>query len=344
MTKIEFDTKTAGSAEMLAVLKEPEFVIDSGEFKGKSVVSSEQFTPAAIGQLMEVTRQIEKMQAKELLEILPGWRAAVLFYEPSSRTYSSFMFAAMGLGMNTVGYLGMVDISSVSKGETIADTVKIFGGYSHVLIMRHPEKTAALEAALNSPVPVINGGSGTFEHPTQALLDYYTILKETKFRDPRSLHYCFVGDLAKGRTVHSLTKLLAKMGAGRDGSYFSFVSPEVVKLPESLRFWLTDQGVHVYETNDLEEVAPYADIVYMTRVQKERFVNLDEYELARMGSKLTAETLKILPKDAVIMHPLPRVDEIAVEVDSDSRAAYFRQANNGLPVRMALLALVLGAK
>jgi aspartate carbamoyltransferase catalytic subunit len=227
------------------------------------------------------------------------------------------------------------EFSSAAKGETLEDTIRIVSGYSDVIVLRHNEEGAARRAAAVSDVPVINAGDGKGQHPTQALLDVYTIKDELGGLDGISV--AMVGDLANGRTVRSLAYLLSKF---RDVTIW-FVAPPQVAMGDDIKAHLDEHGVRWRETQDLDQVLPQVDVVYQTRIQKERFAAEADYLGLKGIYRLDAEAMKRLRRDAIVMHPLPRVDEIAPEVDNDPRAAYFRQARNGLHIRMALLDMVL---
>jgi aspartate carbamoyltransferase catalytic subunit len=260
---------------------------------------------------------------------------AALFYEPSTRTRLSFEAAMLRLGGRTMGTDNAREFSSAAKGETLEDTIRIVSGYSDVIVLRHSEEGAARRAAVVSDVPVINAGDGKGQHPTQALLDVYTIKDELGRLDGVSV--AMVGDLANGRTVRSLAYLLSKY---RDVSIW-FVAPPEVAMRDDIKAHLDEHGVSWRETSDLEEVLPEVDVVYQTRIQKERFERESDYLALKGMYRLDRNAMHRLRPDAVVMHPLPRVDEIAPEVDADPRAAYFRQARNGLHIRMALLDMVL---
>jgi aspartate carbamoyltransferase catalytic subunit len=228
-----------------------------------------------------------------------------------------------------------VQFSSVSKGETLADTVRTLEQYSDAIVLRHPQNGSAQLAADYAKVPILNAGDGTGEHPTQALLDLFTIGDELGKVD--GLKVAMVGDLRYGRTVHSLTKLLLHFDVS-----LRFVSPEILRLPLSIMNQVIDAGVKVRETHDVVDVIENADVLYVTRVQKERFSDLAQYEEVKDHYEITPELMEQAKEKMVIMHPLPRVGEIHYAVDDDPRAAYFRQVQNGMFVRMALLAAVLG--
>lgn len=254
---------------------------------------------------------------------------ANLFYEPSTRTSSSFAAAMYRLGGQVIS-INDVQYSSVAKGETLEDTIRTLGQYADAIVLRHPEVGTSALAASVSNVPIINAGDGIGEHPTQALLDLYTIISEFGAID--RLTITLVGDLKNGRTVHSLAKLLNHFDVT-----LKFVAPKSLQFPEDLARELTNAFTTSEELDALEDT----DILYVTRVQKERFDSLEAYEAVKNSYVITNETLKELKASARIMHPLPRVGEIASEVDSDPRAAYFRQVQNGLYVRMALFDLLL---
>jgi aspartate carbamoyltransferase catalytic subunit len=261
---------------------------------------------------------------------------ASLFYEESTRTRFSFESAMLRLGGSVISTENARQFSSVSKGETLEDTIRILNGYADVIVMRHYESGAARRAADVSTVPVINAGDGTGQHPTQAFLDLYTIQKELGHIDDLSI--AVVGDLANGRTVRSLCYLLAKY---RNVRIF-MVAPTVVAMREDIKSYLVRHDVRFREETDLAKIAPEVDVVYQTRIQKERFARPEEYDAARGVYIVDRRLIGLMKPDAIVMHPLPRVDEIAVEVDDDPRAAYFRQAQNGLFIRMALLSGCLG--
>ncbi len=262
---------------------------------------------------------------------LRGKILAALFYEPSTRTRLSFEAAMLRLGGEVITAEG-IQFSSLYKGETIEDTIRMVGGYADIIAMRHPEQGSADRAAAVSPIPFINAGDGPGQHPTQALLDLYTIQKECAKID--GLHIAMVGDLRYGRTVHSLSFLLGLYPNVR----FTFVSPDELTMPEKVTGFLDGKQIGYVQSSELSD-ALKADVIYMTRVQQERFTDHSEYERLKLKFVLTAEKLK--KSKAVILHPLPRVGEISEEVDALPNAAYFRQARNGVPVRMALLEMLL---
>lgn len=261
---------------------------------------------------------------------------ATVFYEPSTRTRFSFESAMLKLGGQVVTTESAGYFSSAVKGETLEDTIRILSGYADAIVLRHSECGAASRAAAVADVPVINAGDGNGEHPTQALLDLYTIRKELGRTD--NLKIGLAGDLLYGRTVHSLIYLLSM---GQKIELF-LISPKELQLPETYLTFLKSKTIPLHITDDLANVLPQLDVLYMTRIQKERFSEAALYEKVKEAFILDAGMMKKLKKSAIVMHPLPRIKEVAAEVDGDCRAAYFRQARNGLYVRMALLSLVLG--
>lgn len=275
----------------------------------------------------------EKNKIKKLLE---DKVVATLFYEPSTRTRLSFESAAVRLGASVISSENASVNSSAFKGETIEDTIRAVEGYSDVIVMRHPEKGSADRAASVSSVPIINGGDGANEHPTQALYDVYTIKKEHGRLD--SLTIVFAGDLLYSRPLRSMIPMLAQY----ENNKFIFASPKELELSHEYTQGLKDQGISFLTINSLEKAMPEADVLYMTRVQKERFANIEDYNKVKDLFLLKPEHLRLMKEKSIIMHPLPRVNEIDPAIDSDPRAAYFREAKNGLYVRMALLLYSLG--
>ncbi|CAN6803612.1 unnamed protein product [Brassica oleracea var. botrytis] len=333
------------------------------EFQLSDVIEGQQFDREMLSAIFDVAREMEKIEkSSSQSEILKGYLMATLFYEPSTRTRLSFESAMKRLGGEVLTTENAREFSSAAKGETLegmsssqlkyptclimfrlnlcgtlfSDTIRTVEGYSDIIVMRHFESGAAKKAAATANIPVINAGDGPGEHPTQALLDVYTIQSEIGKLDGISV--ALVGDLANGRTVRSLAYLLAKF---KDVKIY-LVSPEIVKMKDDIKDYLTLNGVEWEESSDLMEVASKCDVVYQTRIQRERFgERLDLYEAARGKYIVDKALLGVMQKDAVIMHPLPRLDEITADVDADPRAAYFRQAKNGLFIRMALLKLLL---
>ncbi len=257
---------------------------------------------------------------------------ALCFFEPSTRTKMSFDTAAKRLGANTID-MGTVESSSVTKGESLADTVRVIEGYADAIVLRHPSEGAATLAAEFVDVPVINAGDGAGQHPSQTLLDLYTV-RENHGLD--GLTVGIMGDLKYGRTVHSLAAALTNFEVNQH-----FISPESLKLPRSVRFDLHEAGAQLREHTDLEDVLPELDVLYVTRIQKERFPDENEYHRVAGQYRIDAETLAAAREELTVMHPLPRVDEIAADVDASGHARYFEQAHNGVPVRMALLDTLL---
>jgi len=301
------------------------------------VIEAQQFDVSTISRLIQITQDMEKVVSSGGTSQFRGRIMATLFYEPSTRTRFSFEAAMHRLGGSVVSTENAAEFSSVAKGETLEDTVRILNGYADVLVVRHHEVGSAKLAASVSRIPVINAGDGAGQHPTQALLDLYTIHKEIGSID--GLRIAMVGDLAQGRTVRSLAYLLSKYQDVR----IYFVAPPLLKMKEDILGHLREKGVWYTEETDLDKVLPEVNVVYQTRIQKERFGDrIADYEQCRGVYLITSESLRLMKADAIVMHPLPRLDEIAKEVDSDPRAAYFRQAQNGVCVRMALLTMVLG--
>ena len=265
-------------------------------------------------------------------------RLATLFYEPSTRTRLSFESAMLRLGGKTLGFAG-AQLSSASKGETVEDTARVVSNYADVIAMRHPKEGAPLRASRYSRIPVINAGDGGHQHPTQTLTDLMTIRRRKGRLDNLTIGFC--GDLKFGRTVHSLIKSLARY----DNVKFVLISPEELRVPDYIiNEVLEPRGIPYIETRNLEGALPDLDILYMTRVQRERFFNEEDYIRLRDSYILTAEKLNLAPADMAVLHPLPRVNEITLDVDDDPRAAYFEQAQNGVYVRMALIMTLLGLK
>ena len=264
---------------------------------------------------------------------------STLFYEPSTRTRLSFESAMARLGGTVLSTESAGEYSSAAKGETLEDTIRTVEGYADTIILRHFQAGSARRAANAASVPIINAGDGPGQHPTQALLDVYTIQREIGRLDNFSIG--MVGDLANGRTVRSLAYVLSMYNNVK----MYFVAPDVVKMKDDIKDFLTEQGVAWEEVDDLKAVSADVDVLYQTRIQKERFQDRPEdYDKAKGKYIIDDDVMKLLPKNGVVMHPLPRVDEIDPAVDADPRAAYFRQARNGLYVRMALLKLALSSQ
>lgn len=301
------------------------------------VIEAQQFDVPTLNQLFELTEKMERVVAQGGTKGYENRIMATLFYEPSTRTRFSFETAMHRLGGRVISTENAAEFSSVAKGETLEDTIRIMNGYADVIVLRHYEQGAAKRASTVSRVPVINAGDGVGQHPTQALLDLYTIRKEIGTIE--RLRIAMVGDLAQGRTVRSLAYLLSKY----PGVKMYFVAPRLLKMKDDILSHLRERNIWYTEDAVLEKLLSEVDVVYQTRIQKERFANrLAEYEQCRGLYILNEENIRLMKPKAIIMHPLPRLDEITMGVDLDPRAAYFRQAQNGLYVRMALLSMVLG--
>lgn len=324
-------------SSMLGTEIMPSFSVGKKKFELDDIIEAQQFDRDVLSAIFEVAREMEKIEKNSPgSRILKGYLMATLFYEPSTRTRLSFESAMKRLGGEVLTTENAREFSSAAKGETLEDSIRTVEGYSDIIVMRHFESGAAKRAAAIANIPIINAGDGPGQHPSQALLDCYTIEREIGKLD--GIKVGLVGDLANGRTVRSLAYLLAKY----ENVKIYFVSPEVVKMKDDIKEYLTSQGVEWEESADLMEVASKCDVVYQTRIQKERFEDrIDLYEAARGKYIVNQDVLNVMQKHAVVMHPLPRLDEITVDVDADPRAAYFRQAKNGLYIRMALLKLLL---
>jgi len=303
------------------------------EFKGRDIISIKDFSREEINYIFKVARIMEPLASKGS-QMLRGKILATLFYEASTRTRLSFESAMQKLGGSTIGF-AEAEIASVRKGENLADTVRTVENYADVIALRHPLEGAARLAAEFSRVPILNGGSGAEEHPTQALLDLYTMVKERGKVD--GLKIAFAGDLRYGRTVHSLAYALSLY----DVELF-LVSPETLRMRREVLQTIKER-IPVTEKTSLEKIVPLVDVLYVTRIQKERFPDPAEYAKVKGSYRVDLQSLAEAKKDLIILHPLPRVDEIATEVDDTPYARYFQQVRNGIVVRMALLALILGA-
>lgn len=295
------------------------------------VLNADQFTRSDLDAIMARSAEMESIVAAGGSKLCDGKILGALFYEPSTRTRLSFEAAMMRLGGNVVSETD-VTFSSQTKGEVMEDTIRMVGGYADVIAIRTKVKGEAKLAAHYSPVPVLNGGDGAGEHPTQSLLDLFTIAKHHKIGEEK-LKVAFVGDLKYGRTVHSLAKVLRNY----DGVEISFVAPEVIQMPSD---YMQDGDKVNYDLSD--EVITESDVIYDTRMQKERFDDLDQYHSVRNAFIFTPEIVSKMKSTGTLMHPLPRVNEIQQSVDALPQAKYFEQAQNGVPVRMALIAEVLG--
>ncbi|KAG0063782.1 hypothetical protein BGZ89_009634 [Linnemannia elongata] len=309
-------------------------ILNNSPFSHRHILSSKQFDRNELHTLFSLAHEMRtQVERNGAIDLLHGKVMCSMFYEPSTRTSCSFQAAMLRLGGTVVGADG--SSSSVVKGETLADTVRTLGCYGDLIVLRHPAPGSAATAAKFSKVPIINAGDGVGEHPTQAFLDVYTIREE--LGTVNGLTITLVGDLKNGRTVHSLVKLLAYYHVT-----LNLVSPPSLRMPEDVKAELIKAGIAINELTDLNEVIAESDVVYVTRVQKERFENLEEYERVKSAYIINNKMMSKAKTQMIVMHPLPRVSEIEPEVDFDQRAAYFRQMRYGLYVRMALLALVLG--
>ena len=303
---------------------------------GKDILSVKQFNREDLEYIYAVAHEMRTMVERVgTFDLLKGKILANLFYEPSTRTSSSFTAAMERLGGSVIP-INEVKYSSVAKGESLPDTVRTLECYADVIVLRHPETGSAAIAAKAARKPVINAGDGTGEHPTQALLDTFTIMEEIGRLD--NLTVTMLGDLKYGRTVHSLARLLSQF----DGIKLNYVSPDILKMPKEVMDEVAEKKVPQAEFSSLEKVLPSTDVLYVTRVQKERFEDPADYEKVKGAYVIDPAIMKAAKKKMAVMHPLPRVGEISPDFDDDPRAAYFRQMEYGLYVRMALLAMVLG--
>jgi len=302
------------------------------DLKGKDVISIKDFSRSDIDELMAKTDSMEAL-AKTGSDMLHGKLMGTLFYEPSTRTRLSFESAMMRLGGRALGF-AETKMASVEKGENLADTVRTVENYTDILVIRHPLEGAARLAADFASIPVINAGSGAQEHPTQALLDLYTIRRELGSIDGATI--ALAGDLRYGRTVHSLAYALSLYKVK-----LYLVSPDLLRMRPEIVVDIRDR-IPVAEASDMETLLPKLDVLYMTRIQKERFGDPAEYEKVKGSYQLAANHLRSVKENMIVMHPLPRVDEISFEIDETKHAKYFKQMWYGLLTRMALLASVLG--
>ncbi len=301
----------------------------------KHIISAKNFSKQEVEKILCMAEEMEKdCKSGKVQKKLEDKIIACIFFEPSTRTRLSFETAGLKLGAKIISAENASVNSSAFKGETIEDTTKIICGYADALIIRHPEKGSAEKAVSVATKPILNAGDGAGEHPSQAFLDLYTIKKEHGRLE--NLHIAFGGDLKHSRTLHSLVPFLKMY----KGNVFYFVSPEELSLPKEYTENLEKEGVNFKVMRSLEEALPYLDVLYMTRVQKERFGNKADYEKVKNLFILKEKDLNLLKDTAIIMHPLPKVNEIECGVDNDKRAAYFRQAENGLYIRMALLSYI----
>jgi len=301
--------------------------------KNKSLVSISDFTREEHIRILDIAEDFEKNPTQHILK---DFVVATLFFEPSTRTRLSFESAASRLGAKVIGF-SEPGSSSVQKGESLRDTIKTISNYSDIIVMRHPKEGSARFASEVASVPVINAGDGANQHPTQTLLDMYSIRKTQGSLE--NLQIAFVGDLKYGRTVHSLVIALCNYN-----TTFHLVSPHDLKLPSSVKMHIKEKNLSYIQYTDLQEVIPLIDILYMTRIQKERFSDPIDYEKVKNSYILKNSMLENARPNLKIMHPLPRVNEINIDVDDDPKAYYFRQALNGVYVRQAILTSILGVK
>jgi len=307
----------------------------SAPFYGRDILSVKQFTLEDLDYIFEVAHEMQGMVSRVgTFDLLKGKILANIFYEPSTRTSASFNAAMERLGGSVVA-INEVHYSSVSKGESLPDTIRTLECYSDVIVLRHPEVGASALAAEVARKPVINAGDGVGEHPTQALLDLFTIREE--LGHPDGLTVTMLGDLRYGRTVHSLARLLANFEVT-----INYVSPEILAMPGEVVDEVAARGITQTAHTSLDPVLADTDVLYVTRVQKERFEDPDAYESVKGAYTIDTVTMASAKERMIVMHPLPRVGEIHPDVDADPRAAYFRQMEYGLYVRMALLTMVLG--
>ncbi len=295
------------------------------------------FTLEETTRLMDLADRIARDPAA-YQDVAARKKLATLFYEPSTRTRLSFEAAMLNLGGKVLGFPD-AGVSSAAKGETVADTIRVVSCYADIAAMRHPKEGAPLRASRYSRIPVINAGDGGHSHPTQTLLDMLTIRRRKGRLDRLTIGFC--GDLKFGRTVHSLIKSLARY----EGMRFVLISPEELRVPDYIiHEFLEPRGIKFVETRSLEQAMPELDILYMTRVQRERFFNEEDYVRLKNSYVLTEAKMNLARPDMAVLHPLPRVNEITLDVDDDPRAAYFEQVQNGVYMRMALIMTLLGLK
>jgi aspartate carbamoyltransferase len=308
--------------------------LDSG-FYGQDIISVRQFDREGLAYIFGVADEMRAVVKRVgSTDLLKGHVLACLFYEPSTRTSSSFVAAMSRLGGSVIP-INEVRYSSVTKGESLPDTIRTLESYADAIVLRHPEVGASRVAAEYARKPIVNAGDGVGEHPTQALLDLYTIQSELGELD--GLHVALVGDLRYGRTVHSLARLLCLYDVK-----MTFVSPEILRMPLDVMNEVKAHDRPVDETYDVHDIIADVDVLYITRVQRERFADQAQYDSVKEYYIITPELMALAKEQMVVMHPLPRVSEISYAIDDDPRAAYFRQMENGMYIRMALLAAVLG--
>jgi len=300
---------------------------------GRSLVSITDYSKDEIIQILNLAEEFEKNQRRQILN---KHVIASLFFEPSTRTRLSFESAVQYMGGSIIGFAS-ADTSSVRKGESLKDTILTVSNYSDLIVMRNPMDGSARYASEVSPVPIINAGDGANQHPTQCLLDLYSIRKTQGSLE--NINIAMIGDLKYGRTVHSLVQALSLFGAT-----FHFVSPESLKMPSSVKTWIKNAGLEYYQYTDMMDIMPLADILYMTRIQGERFPDPLEYEKVKNAYILENSMLANSKENMKVLHPLPRVNEITEDVDDNPKAYYFQQAKNGVYVRQALIAAILDLK
>jgi len=304
------------------------------DLKGRNLVSLNEFTTSEIEGIVDVAIEMSG-DITRYGAMLDGHILGALFYESSTRTRLSFESAVLRLGGKVLGFAD-ASTSSTKKGESLADTIRVMDDYCDIIVLRHPREGSAQLASQYSTVPVINAGDGGHRHPTQTLTDIFTLKNE--FNRITDLRIALCGDLKFGRTVHSLLETLSRW----KGNSFALISPEKLRIPEWLRAYLLENNIDFVETDDFEEGIKNASALYMTRIQKERFFSEEEYLKLKNAYILNTKRLRNAPPKMIIMHPLPRINEINYDVDTDDRSRYFNQAANGVPTRMALLALLLG--
>ncbi len=301
--------------------------------KTRSLISIDDLTTDEIMKILQLAAEFEKDPVQDILK---GRVVATLFFEPSTRTRLSFESAVNKLGGRVIGFTDSSS-SSVTKGESLNDTIRTVNNYADLIVMRHPIEGSARYASEISTVPVVNAGDGANQHPTQTMLDLYSILKTQGTLE--SLNICLVGDLKYGRTIHSLLMAMSHWNAS-----FNFVAPEELRMPDEYKLYLNNLGLEFYETSDINEVIGMADIVYITRVQRERFSDPMEYEKVKNAYVLHNHMLTDTKAGMKILHPLPRVNEISTDIDPSDKAYYFEQALNGVYTRQAIITTLLGIK
>lgn len=301
--------------------------------KNRSLVSINDFSKEEQEKILTIAQEFEKNPRQQILN---KYVIASLFFEPSTRTRLSFESAISMLGGRIIGFSN-ANSSSVTKGESLRDTIKTVNNYCDLIVMRHPLDGSARFASEVADVPIVNAGDGSNQHPTQTLLDMYTILQTQGSLD--NMNIGFVGDLKYGRTVHSLLMAMANFGAK-----FSFVAPGFLQIPEQYKNYLSERGIEFQTGRDIHEIINDVDILYMTRIQRERFSDPQEYEKVKDSYELRLSDLTNCKENLKVMHPLPRVNEINIDVDSSRQAYYFQQAQNGVYVRQAIVSLILGLK